>query len=42
MNGGLEVVLNGNKGMLHTMIESGILESLVDIFSSDSDSETLV
>ena len=38
----VEVVLSKNEEMLHTMIESGILEILVDIMSSDSDPDTLV
>ena len=39
---GVEVVLGKNEEMLHIMIESGILEILVDIMSSDSDPDTLV
>ena len=38
----VEVVLSKNEGILHTMIESGILEILVDVMSSDSDPDTLV
>ena len=38
----VEVVLSKNEEILHTMIESGILEILVDIISSDSDQDTLV
>ena len=35
--------MSRNEEMLHTMIDCGILETLVEIFSSDdSDSETLV
>ena len=39
---GIEVVLSKNEEILHTMIESGILEILVDIMSSDCDPDTLV
>ena len=43
MNDMVEVVLNQNGEILHTMIECGMLESLVDIFSNEyCDSETLV
>ena len=38
----IEVVLSKNEAILHTMIESGILEILVDILSSDCDPDTLV
>ena len=38
----IEVILSKNEEMLHTMIESGILEILVDVMSSDSDPDTLV
>ena len=39
----IEVVLNENEELLHTMIECGILECLADIISSDnSDPGTLV
>ena len=38
----IEVVLNENSEMLHTMIECGILENLVDIFSNESEPGTLV
>ena len=38
----VEVVLSKNEEMLHTMIESGILEILVDIMYSDCDPDTLV
>ena len=38
----VEVVLNENEELLHTMIECGMLESLVDIFSEESDPATLV
>ena len=38
----LEVVLNQNKELLQTMLDCGILDALVDVFSSESDSETLV
>ena len=38
----VEVVLSKNEGILHTMIESGILEVLVDIMSSESYPDILV
>ena len=38
----VEVVLHENEELLHTMIECRILESLVDIFSEESDPATLV
>ena len=38
----VEVVLSKNEEMLRTMIDSGILEILVDILSSDSDPDILV
>ena len=37
-----EVVLSKNEEILHTMIESGLLEMLVDIMSSNFDPDTLV
>ena len=43
MNHPVEIVLNQNGEILHTMIECGILENLADIFSNEyCDSETLV
>ena len=39
---GIEVVLSKNEEILHAMIESGILQMLVDIMSSDSDPDMLV
>ena len=39
---GVEVVLSKNQEMLHTLIDSGLLEILVDILSNDSDPDTLV
>ena len=38
----IEVVLNENREILDTMIEYGILETLVDIFSNENDAGTLV
>ena len=38
----VEVVLSKNEEMLHTMIDSGLLEILIDIMSSESDPDTLV
>ena len=38
----VEVVLSKNEGILHTMIESGILEILAGIMCSDCDADTLV
>ena len=38
----VEVVLSKNEAILHTMIDNGILEILVDVMSSDSDPDTLV
>ena len=39
----IEIVLNDNEELLHTMIECGILDNLVDIMTSeDRDSGTLV
>ena len=42
VNDNVEVVLNRNEEMLRTMIEYGMLEGLVEIFSTDRDIETLV
>ena len=39
---GVEVVLSKNEEILHTMIENGILEILVDVMSSECDPDTLV
>ena len=38
----IEVVLSKNEAILHTMIDNGILEILVDVMSSDSDPDILV